>query len=111
MRALVALIALFQFSVALARPSGERLLDCNIGNGPDQQVVVTKANGDLTLWELTNSGRWDDRALSNAEYASGILSLRGDEWGSKATLTSEDGAWFYELKGDGVSIQEYADCR
>lgn len=112
MRALLALVAIFQVSVAMARPAVDgRLVDCNISNGPDQQVVVTRESEGLKLWELTNTGRWDARALSTAEYQSGILRLRGDEWGSKATLTSEDGAWFYELKGDGVSIQEYADCR
>jgi hypothetical protein len=86
------------------------LLDCNTSLGPDQQVTVIGDGTKLTLRELTTSGSQEDKALTVAAWSAGKLTLRSDEFGTKSTLTKEDGGWVMRSSGGGVNEIGDADC-
>ena len=106
----------FERLIAYARATGllldlptGKLLDCNISFGVDQQVTVISDGSSLTLRELTNTGRTQDRALDIAEWDRRQLYLRS-EYGATTTMTKRDGDWFVRESGAGFEQSGFADC-
>ncbi|MGZ3693590.1 MAG: hypothetical protein ACXWQO_05330 [Bdellovibrionota bacterium] len=87
------------------------LLDCNVEGG-DQQVKVVQSLQGLELQELSGSGRWTSRALSQKEWNSQTLRLNG---GSGETYLmyydNNDKAWLYKNVGSSFRQFGTADCR
>jgi hypothetical protein len=94
----------------IAHGAGTKLLDCNTGGGPDQQVTVEEEGGKLTLIELTSQGAVVKRDLLRTEWNSQVLQLRDGTLGEKTTLSKKARGWFYESRGPGVNEMGYADC-
>jgi hypothetical protein len=92
------------------------LLDCNVfesGGGPDQEVRVEKGASGLVLRELTTSGSWIERPLSDKEWNSGDLKLRHDDVNGPDALNRlyrDDGVWMNEAKSAGWHEIGVADC-
>ncbi|MBX2986834.1 MAG: hypothetical protein KF802_02960 [Bdellovibrionaceae bacterium] len=102
------LLALMMFAGAQAS-AATTILDCNLIQGDLQQVVVVENGGAYVLRELTNYGRWFERALTAQEVKSQKINLYA-EFG-KATLTKTRSGWFFEATGSVGHDRGYADCR
>jgi len=106
MKSLV-LLATVLVSASSYATTNPKILDCNISFGSDQQVTVRSTPDGLILEELTNSGSFVRRPLTEKELASGKLKLRKDSPSDAGTLTRDkDGRWFYNFDG----AMGYADC-
>lgn len=90
--------------------AAEKLLDCNISLGIDQQVTVLQNDNSLVLRELTNTGRRLERELSAAEWQGQVIQLRNGLFGDKNTLSFRDGEWIFESVGAGAHSVAVADC-
>ncbi|MES2856779.1 MAG: hypothetical protein V4692_12985 [Bdellovibrionota bacterium] len=102
-------IALILFSMnAFAKP--EVLLNCGTSLGPDQEVKVLSEDGVLYLKELTTSGRFVKRVLSQEEWDSKKLILR-EEPGVVSTFTLEEsGYWLMVSEGFRSRQVTYGQC-
>lgn len=90
-------LLLSQGSVALAGQT-EVVLNCQITSGPLQQARILKTADGLKLEELTNTGSFKLRLLSEDEIESNEIRLRADSPFEAGTLTlEENGAWFYDF--------------
>ena len=98
MKTLFAISCFLISGSAFAIPSNA-ILDCSLSFGPDQQVTVLSTPGGLMLEELTNTGSFVRRPLSEKEFKSAKILLRQGSPLESGTLTFENGSWVYDLGG------------
>ena len=105
MKTLLVLSTLLVSASSFATPANA-ILDCNLSFGPDQQVTILSTPKGLILEELTESGGFRRRPITEAEFDSGKILLRKGDALNSGTLTLEGSRWLYEFDGS----VGYASC-
>lgn len=104
------LIVLMTLVSSIQAGAATVLLNCNTDFAHDQEVSVVEDGGKLFFRELTRSGSWQSRELSQAEWQSGRIAMRTSREGEKGVFYRSGKSWMYEVTGMGRSVG-YADCR
>lgn len=106
MKTLILLTLAFSSVIASA---DERILDCNLGMGPLQQVTVyDRGTRGIELANLNSSGRMIRHVLSEKEVQSRRINLRVPNM--PGVLFYQSGNWYYRIGSPGFMMNGVADC-